>query len=104
MRCVPNGSLWHNPDLRLAAPEGRFTGGLLTLGAKIGKLPASEFSLARNQAANPSNEGVPSVSIRTLCAGTVISAVPICLAAVMPVSKPLPNSERSSTPATKDDT
>ncbi len=49
---------WHKADVRLGAPEGRFTGGLLTLGTKIGKLPASEFSLARNQAANPSNEGV----------------------------------------------
>jgi len=49
---------WHNPDLRLAAFEGRFTGGLLTLVTKIGKLPVSEFSLARDQAANPSNEGV----------------------------------------------
>ena len=53
-----NVAYWHKPDLRLAASEGRFTGGLLTLGTKIGKLPASEFSLARDQAANPSNEGV----------------------------------------------
>ena len=49
---------WHKPDLRFAASEGPFTGGLPTLGADIGKLPVSEFSLARNQAANPSNEGV----------------------------------------------
>ncbi len=26
--------LWHNPDLRLAAPEGPFTNGLSTLGAE----------------------------------------------------------------------
>jgi hypothetical protein len=26
--------LWHKTDLRLAAPEGRFTGGLPTLGAE----------------------------------------------------------------------
>ena len=52
-----NVAFWHKPDLRFAAPEGRFTGGLLTLGTKIGKLPASEFSLARNQAENPSNKG-----------------------------------------------
>jgi hypothetical protein len=25
---------WHEADLRLAAPEGRFTGGLPTLGAE----------------------------------------------------------------------
>ncbi len=30
---------WHKDDLRLPAPEGRFTGGLPTLGAEIGKLP-----------------------------------------------------------------
>jgi hypothetical protein len=29
-----NVVLWHEADLRLAAPEGRFTGGLPTLGAE----------------------------------------------------------------------
>jgi hypothetical protein len=25
---------WHNPDIHIAAPEGRFTGGLPTFGAE----------------------------------------------------------------------
>ncbi len=29
-----NVALWHEADLRLAAPEGRFTGGLPTFGAE----------------------------------------------------------------------
>jgi hypothetical protein len=29
-----NVSFWHKPDLRLAAPEGPFTGGLPTFGAE----------------------------------------------------------------------
>jgi len=31
---IANDRFWHKPDLRLAASEGRFTGGLPTLGAE----------------------------------------------------------------------
>jgi len=36
MCCVDQLKPPHNPDLRLAAPEGRFTGGLPTFGAMLG--------------------------------------------------------------------